>query len=196
MKSLFSKLILIPIIFIFVSKFVLSQTWLTGWAYRIPITIQETSGNNLINYPVNLTIDTASLIAAGKLNADCSDIRFTDSSGNLLPYYIESGCDTTNTKIWVKIPYLAANSQITIYMYYGNPSATSASSVTSVFSGYTPDLLANYSTTYQTPFCSFTNKCTTGSEVICRDNILGGVEPNAPNTIFGSCSDGTYGTCH
>jgi len=112
--------------------------WDTNWNYRKLINITEQSGTNLTDYQVRLTIDTASLISEGKLNSDCSDIRFTwlnESSGEEVevPYWIESGCNTSNTIVWIKVPEILANSTATIYMYYGNPSATSASNGSAVF---------------------------------------------------------------
>jgi hypothetical protein len=100
---------------------------LVGWSYRRPITISN-SGGALTDYQVLVTLDTQSLISAGKMRSDCGDIRFTDSNGStLLNYWIESGCNTASTKIWVKVPSIPASSSKTIYVYYGNPSATSAS---------------------------------------------------------------------
>jgi len=105
--------------------------YFTDFQYRIPITIKENSGNNLTDYPINITIDTASLISSGKMRLDCGDIRFTYVYPNgteiKIPYWIDFGCNTQNTRIWVKVPYISANRQATIYMYYGNPSTTSES---------------------------------------------------------------------
>ncbi|MEM4589583.1 MAG: hypothetical protein QXL73_06280, partial [Thermoplasmata archaeon] len=50
------------------------EYWLSGWQYRIPITITERSGNDLIDYQVLITLDTASLISQGKMRNDCGDI--------------------------------------------------------------------------------------------------------------------------
>jgi len=108
-------------------------TNITRYFYRIPIIIQERSGNNLINYQVNITINTQALISAGKMKSDCGDIRFTDTNGNPLNYWIESGCNTNSTRIWVRASHIPANSNVTIYMYYGNPSATSQSNSTAAF---------------------------------------------------------------
>jgi len=109
--------------------------WLSGWAYRRPIRINNTGNpNNLTYYQVLVTVDTAFLIAQGKMRSDCGDIRFTDSDGvTLLPYWIESGINTSTTKIWVKVPAIPASSIYTIYMYYGNSSALSQSDGTKVF---------------------------------------------------------------
>ncbi len=101
---------------------------LPGWKYRRPISVQERSGNTLWDYQVLVTLDTASLISEGKMRPDCGDIRFTDSDGKtLLDYWIESGCNSANTRIWVKVPYLTAGLKRTIYIYYGNSTATSIS---------------------------------------------------------------------
>ena len=107
--------------------------WNTSWQYRRPINITEQSGNTLTDYQVKLTIDTATLISEGKMNSDCSDIRFTDENDNEIPYWIESGCNSANTIIWVKVPNIPASSSTTIYMYYGNSEASSESNVRSVW---------------------------------------------------------------
>jgi len=102
------------------------------WKYRKPITITGSS-ENLTDYQVLITLDTASLISDGKMKSDCSDIRFTDADDNqTLPYWIESNCNTSQTKIWVKVPSIPTNGT-TIYMYYGNLSASSASDGDTVF---------------------------------------------------------------
>jgi len=98
------------------------------WSYRMPINITENSATSLTDYAVNLTIDTKSLIAAGKMNSDCSDIRFRDNdSSTELGFWIEKDCNESNTSIYVKLN-LSASEERTIYMYYGNPAASSASS--------------------------------------------------------------------
>ena len=58
------------------------------------------------------------------MRSDCGDIILTDSDGSATLYYwIESGVNTSSTKIWVKIPSILAGIK-TIYLYYGNPTAT------------------------------------------------------------------------
>ena len=95
------------------------MAWLTGWNYRKAVTITN-AGSVLSDYQVLMTADTASLINAGKMRSDCGDIRFTDTDGSfLLNYWIESGCNTTSTKIWTKI-YSVPIGAKTIYLYYGN----------------------------------------------------------------------------
>jgi len=101
--------------------------------YKREITITEMSGRNLTDYQIELEIDTKSLISEGKMNSDCSDIRFTDDSGNSLGYWIESGCNTNKTTIWVKVPLIPANSSTVIYMHYGNRFLRSESDMNTVF---------------------------------------------------------------
>ena len=51
----------------------------------------------------------------------------------LLNYWIESGINTNSTNVWVKVPFIPASDSVIIYLFYGNPSATTTSSVSSVF---------------------------------------------------------------
>jgi hypothetical protein len=123
--------------------------FLSGWKYRRPIMIDNSNNtNNLTNYQVLITVDTASLISAGKMRSDGGDIRFTDSDGvTLLNYWVESGINTSSTKIWVKIPSIPASSKKTIYLYYGNPSATSLSNGSNTFDDF-DDFLTNTLSNY------------------------------------------------
>lgn len=105
--------------------------WLTGWNYRVPITIQENSGNSLTDYQVLVTLNTSFNWSAA--NSDGSDIRFTDDLGNPLNYWIEEWNYNSGAKIWVKVPNIPAGSTTTIYMYYGNPAASSESNGASTF---------------------------------------------------------------
>jgi len=60
-----------------------------------------------------------------KCESDYDDIRFTDSSGTVLSCWIESSSSSSAT-IWVKFPSIPSGTS-TWYLYYGNPSAPSAS---------------------------------------------------------------------
>ena len=102
--------------------------------YRRPIIINNSNSHNLTNYQVLVSLNTHSLISAGKMRSNCADIRFTNSDGtSLINYWVESGCNTSNTRIWVKVPLIPARSKKTIYIYYGNPSLGSLSNKKSTF---------------------------------------------------------------
>ena len=89
-----------------------------SWAYRnaIPISSHTAAETNVY---ISTTIDTS---ASGQFQSDCGDLRFTDTGGNLLPYYIVSGCTTATTVAHIFFDSFPAGAQ-TIYYYYGNPSA-------------------------------------------------------------------------
>lgn len=97
-----------------------------GMGYHREITVDNT-GNaaTLEEYQIVIDdLDTAALIAAGKMQDDCDDIRFTDSGDNPIPYWIGPGtCDTSSTIIYVKTPNIPGSGSTTVNMYYGNPAA-------------------------------------------------------------------------
>jgi hypothetical protein len=90
--------------------------------YRKPIILN--TAKNINDFSVNLTVDTASIIANGShLQSDCSDLFFADIFSNKIGYWVESGCNTPATKIWL---YTNLTNS-TIYMYYGNIHGTASS---------------------------------------------------------------------
>jgi hypothetical protein len=115
----------------------LAQTYiLTGKGPFIrPVIIDNTQNSNaLSNYQIGMTLDTASLISAGKMRSDCGDIRFYDSDWvTPLSYWVEGPCNSASTRIWVKVPSIPASSKKTIYLYYGNSALTSLSNPKNVF---------------------------------------------------------------
>jgi len=58
--------------------------------------------------------------------------------------------------------------------------------------------LAAYDTTLGVPECALTFiSCDSGPSLLLgKDNMVGGAEPNQPNTIHNSCADGTAGIFH
>ena len=61
----------------------------------------------------------------GRCRTDFGDVRFTDSLGNELDYWIQSQVDSEYAFFWVEIPTIpAAPASATIYIYYGNANAT------------------------------------------------------------------------
>ncbi len=99
--------------------------------------MQENSGATLINYQMELTLNTADLVSNSGMSATGDDIRFSSecNGGTLYSYWIENGMNTATTKIWVKIDTLLANSSKTIYMHFNNPAATSVSAINGTFIG-------------------------------------------------------------
>lgn len=94
----------------------------SNWMYRKAINIQNLEAEKT-DADFLYSLDTATLISSGKIKSDCADLRFIDSNDTtVLSYWIESGCNTSNTQIWVRIPSIPTGTK-SIYMYYGNPSA-------------------------------------------------------------------------
>lgn len=103
------------------------------WEYDGIIKITETSGTNLDNYPVLVTLNSGNFNFVRAKN-DGSDIRFSDINDNELNYWIEdwnSGFD--QAKIWVRVPHMPASGVTSVKIWYGNPSATSSSNGEAVF---------------------------------------------------------------
>ena len=90
-------------------------------SYFVPITIQELSGNNLTDYAVKIVLNTTNFIGWDHIAYwNGRDIYFMDENFNPLYYWIEYFNKTVQKAIiWVKVPYIPANGNVTIYMYYG-----------------------------------------------------------------------------
>ena len=131
----FSKVFLIAGVIMLASFVSKAQECFYDWEYAMPISIDNTSGGELIEYELELIVDTQTPITAEDMEADGSDIRFTDGTCCTdFFYYIESGINTETTVIWVKVPLINASAIADIYMVYGNPAAVSASNPDSTFS--------------------------------------------------------------
>jgi hypothetical protein len=110
------------------------------WQQYRKITVNnQQNSENLTDYTVLVTLNTASLIAQSKVKPDGSDIRFTTNFYNDLEYWIEPGIQNEHgmnddsTHIWIKIPFIPASDSLTLYMFYGNPNALPKSNITTTF---------------------------------------------------------------
>ena len=109
---------------------------MNGWSHYKTITlesVQSVTGvaETLESFPALVACDDDADLAAAK--ADGADLRFTTGDGAaLLPHWIErfsgGGGSAATMRAWVRIPEIGATSGATIRVYYGNPSASSASS--------------------------------------------------------------------
>jgi len=110
----------------------------SGWSYRKSIPIQNTTGT-LTDYQVKIIVASSTgqggdVTCDGHCQDDFDDVRFTAADGQtLLDYWRESYATSASSTFWVKIPSLPANSTTTIYMYYGNASATTTSNGDNTF---------------------------------------------------------------
>jgi hypothetical protein len=145
-------LIAVPATFWYQAKHAKAAWWNDNWAYRQKIQLTNSTGADLTDFQVSTVVDTASLITAGKMiTSTCADMRFTDNRGQPLDYWIEEnnpGCNSATTKVWIKAPKVYNGTNATsIYMYYGNPSATATQSGDKTFEFFDDFNAASVNTT-------------------------------------------------
>ena len=100
------------------------MAWLTPWNRKQVISINNTGlAKTLTNYKVRVDV-----LYNSEMNADFSDIRFTNTDGTtLLNHYRDSYTASTQAVFWVEIPTITASVSVRFYMYYGNAAAATAS---------------------------------------------------------------------
>jgi len=107
----------------------------SSWLYRKAITIDSSKVSaTLSNFPVLVSIASDSDLAS-KAQSDANDILFTLSDGTTkLAHEIEDFNSATGKLIaWVKVPSLSSSTDTTLYMYYGNSSASSQQDAVNVW---------------------------------------------------------------
>jgi hypothetical protein len=115
--------------------------WVSGYQYSKSHTITGSTSGAVTDYQMKFRIyrttgtDSGDTVYLGtKVDPTYKDIYFTASDKTTaLSYWIESS-DSTSATVWVKIPSIPASpSTTTVYLYYGNPSAVSASNGDNTF---------------------------------------------------------------
>ena len=101
-----------------------AQSWYNAyWQYRTTVMVNN-SGGELNDFQVQLVLDSE--FPWSHVTEDGRDIRFTASDGQTeLPYWIEQWNHGTGASVWVRVNSIAASpSATTLYLYYGNETAT------------------------------------------------------------------------
>jgi hypothetical protein len=99
-----------------------------AWTRLKQITITNNAGELLYNYALHLLIPYDA-----DMRSDYGDIRFKhESSGDVLCNYWVENYDASTVSVWVKIPYTPMGTS-EMYLFYGNPLATSQSDFYGVF---------------------------------------------------------------
>jgi hypothetical protein len=101
------------------------------WSFTRAITVTVGANapfNGYSGYSAQITgFDTATLVTAGKMRADCNDLRIARFAANTWTQLDRQvvGCNTANTTIWFKMQAdVAANGSDASYsMFYGNANA-------------------------------------------------------------------------
>ena len=134
----FIKIFVVLLLFLLATS-VFASWYSSDWPYRKAITIDHDKvAGNLTDFPVliHLPADTD---LASKAQSDADDILFTASDGTTkLAHEIEKFDPSTGELIaWVKVPTLSSSTDTTIYLYYGNASASNQQDPENVWSnGY------------------------------------------------------------
>ncbi|MGZ3691130.1 MAG: DUF2341 domain-containing protein, partial [Pseudobdellovibrio sp.] len=113
------------------------QWWDASFTKRIQITVDnKDQATAFTNQAVLVRLDS-SIVAYSNLNSDGSDLRFTASDHTtLLSYEIEKWNVNGYSYVWVKVPSIPASSEVTIFMYFGKTSATTAEDAANTWSRY------------------------------------------------------------
>lgn len=110
--------------------------WNVSWSYRAPMYISATGRDGISLSYANTTGDYPAIaffnISSTKINSTCQDVRVTGPDGTSpLAYALENNtCTTQNGFTWGWIRFnvtnLNATTNYTAYLYYGNPTVSSA----------------------------------------------------------------------
>jgi len=92
--------------------------------YMHPIQIKG-SNVDLRDYQVRIVLNRNNF-PLEKCQSDGRDIRFRDSTGQILPHWIEYW-NSNEAAVWCKIPFIPAHRTKDIWIIFGNPVATSLS---------------------------------------------------------------------
>jgi hypothetical protein len=106
----------------------------TSWTNRLAIVIDHTKVSGpLTNFPVLINLTNASLQASAQSSGN--DLLFTSADGtNKLAHEIESYTNSNGALVaWVNVPILSSTADTTLYLYYGNSSATNQQNVSGVW---------------------------------------------------------------
>lgn len=95
-----------------------------AWSYRRLVGIRNGDNQDFNNFQARIKVDFVT-----GMKADFSDLRFTNQVGNMdLSYFVQQKTDGQSADVLVKLPSLPRGDN-SIYLYYGNSSATSLSDV-------------------------------------------------------------------
>ncbi len=109
----------------------ISNEWFnSSWTNRKIIVIDNTfNTENLTDYQINITFPYDF-----EMQGNFSDLRFTDTDGTTeLGFWVQNYTENISASVWINVPSISNTSLKMIYVYYGNPSAGSASNGSATF---------------------------------------------------------------
>ena len=116
--------------------------------WRLPVHLERMRVLDLNAVPVPIIFDSQAQIAAGRMMADGSDLRVIHrATGRALPFWIESGLNSTRTLLWTRFDSAALlyrerfshRDESVLYLTFGDPGLASASDPATLLDFY-PEL--------------------------------------------------------
>lgn len=151
-------------------------TTLTG--YQVKFVINRSTGNN----------DGDNIYVGTSCREDYGDLRFTDTSDNLLPYWIEPGYTSSSAIVWVKCT-LTGTAYTNIVLQYGKSDATTVSNGSDTFpffddfSGGSVDS-SKWTITGSPVITDGILRCTSGQDILGKTSFSTGYILNARAALF------------
>jgi len=109
---------------------------LDNWRFRRPVTITATSTAELTDFAVLVELEPSDPVFANAA-ASGADIRFASDparpAGHDIVHYAEQWSAVDGARIWVVVPRIPAEGEVTLQMYYGAPTAATTSDRETVF---------------------------------------------------------------
>lgn len=131
--KIFGLLLLSIFLFSLLSLPAISE-WLSGYNYQKQITINNLDNSQTLrkNTTINLTLDTSTLISAGKMQSDCDDLRISwKGTGSLIELdrrIYDCNTATTMVEFMLQRDIPASESDNVNYtLFYGNAGASAPS---------------------------------------------------------------------
>jgi hypothetical protein len=156
------------------------QNWLIGWQYRKSHTINPTAGAGT-GYQIKITVyygagtdNGANVYLNGHSRTDFADVRFTASDCiSPLSYWLENFVDSNYAVFWLRINDDLSTNPVTVYMYYGNSSATTTSNGAATFLMFR-DIVADLQTQFgSAPLTTYSNTQDPGDGFTTSSSIDG-----------------------
>lgn len=103
--------------------------------FGAPVTITNNYPQDIQDYAALLIFDSQTPIAAGKMQSDLRDLRFSNdcSGATQYDYYVWHGANTNQTAVWIRIPYIDSMGTVSLLMTYGDTSLTAVSNFNATF---------------------------------------------------------------
>ncbi|HZW50612.1 MAG TPA: hypothetical protein VFF05_02015, partial [Rudaea sp.] len=142
----------------------------------------------------------SSTIAVTPSNGFASAVSFSATglpSGVTASFSPASSAASTTLTLNAGSTAATESAAVTIKCTSGSLSHATTVNLTVVASGGGGSSTAVYNSTLKAPECAAAGaSCDSGTLLVGRGTMSGGVEPNQPNTINASCADGNSGTFH